>query len=91
MSRKAAKRWLIGGRVQGVGFRFFVQHKASALGLAGWARNLPDGRVEVYAIGPPDDLNDLAAALHQGPRMADVRGIEEHDEAVQNLSSFAIR
>ena len=91
MHRKAAKRWLIAGHVQGVGFRFFAQHKATALGLAGWARNLGDGRVEVYAIGSPDQLNEFAAALHLGPRMADVRSVEEHDEAVQNLSSFEIR
>jgi acylphosphatase len=91
MHRKAAKRWLIGGNVQGVGFRFFVQHKATALGLAGWARNLDDGRVEVYAIGSREALNELAAALHLGPRMADVRSVEEKDEAVQSLSNFAIR
>lgn len=91
MDRKAAKRWLIGGRVQGVGFRFFAQHKASASGLTGWARNLDDGRVEVYAAGSPEELSDLAAALHRGPRMADVRSFEERDEAVQNLSSFSIR
>jgi acylphosphatase len=90
MDRKAAKRWLIGGRVQGVGFRFFVQHKATALGIAGWARNLEDGRVEVYAVGSPDQLNDLAAAVHAGPRMAEVGSVEEHDEAIQNLSSFRI-
>src|SRR3954463_6085678 len=47
MMRSAAKRWLIDGTVQGVGFRFFVQHKATALGLPGWTRNLDDGRVEV--------------------------------------------
>jgi len=91
MDRKAAKRWLIGGQVQGVGFRFFAQHKATALNLTGWARNLDDGRVEVYAIGSPDRLNEFAAALHQGPRMADVRSVEEQDAAVQGLSSFAIR
>ena len=77
--------------MQGVGFRFFVQHKATALGLAGWARNLDDGRVEVYAVGSPDSLNDLAGALHQGPRMAAVRSVEQRDEAVQNVSSFSIR
>lgn len=91
MDRKGARRWLIGGRVQGVGFRFFAQHKAAELGLAGWARNLDDGRVEVYAIGPPDALNELAAALRLGPRMADVRSFEEREEAVQSLSSFSIR
>jgi acylphosphatase len=91
MNREAARRWLIGGRVQGVGFRFFVQHQAAALGLAGWARNLDDGRVEVYAVGPPKKLDELAAALHQGPRMADVRSVEQHEEAVQNLAAFSIR
>ena len=91
MDRKAAKRWLIGGRVQGVGFRFFVQDKAIVLGLAGWARNLSDGRVEVYAVGSPERLSELAASLHKGPRMADVRSVEERDEAVENLSSFGVR
>jgi acylphosphatase len=88
---KAAKRWFISGEVQGVGFRFFVEHKARELGLAGWARNLRDGRVEVYAIGANARLSDLAAALHLGPRMAIVRHVEEHDEAVENVSGFSVR
>lgn len=91
MDRKAAKRWFVNGIVQGVGFRFFVQHKATALGLSGWARNVDDGRVEVYAVGAPRQLSDLAAALHVGPRMASVRSVEERDEAVENLSGFTIR
>jgi acylphosphatase len=91
MDRNAAKRWLVNGNVQGVGFRFFVQHKASALGLSGWARNTDDGRVEVYAVGPPARLNDLAAALHIGPRMADVRSVDEREEGIQNVSGFTIR
>jgi acylphosphatase len=91
MDRKAAKRWFIGGRVQGVGFRFFVQDKAAELGLAGWVRNLNDGRVEVYAIGSAGRLSELAAALHKGPRMADVRSVEERDAAVESFSSFGIR
>ena len=54
MARKqlAARRWFVRGRVQGVGYRYFAQHAASSLGLAGYARNLDDGRVEVYAAGP---------------------------------------
>jgi acylphosphatase len=91
MDRKAAKRWLVGGAVQGVGFRYFVQHKATALGLAGWTRNLADGRVEVYAIGTAEKLSDLAAALHVGPRMAQVRSVEEREEAAENLAGFSIR
>lgn len=91
MERKAARRWLIGGTVQGVGFRLFVQHKAAALGLAGWVRNRGDGAVEVYAVGTPDRLSDLAAALHKGPRMANVRSVEEHDSPVENFSGFSVR
>lgn len=91
MDRKAAKRWFIRGSVQGVGFRYFVQHKATSLGLAGWTRNLDDGRVEVYAIGSADRLNELAAALHIGPRMANVRSVEEREEAVESVSGFFVR
>jgi acylphosphatase len=91
MKRSEAKRWLISGRVQGVGFRYFVQAKATELGLNGWARNLDDGRVEVYAAGPPERLSDLAAALHIGPRMADVRSVEESEEAFQKLAGFSVR
>jgi acylphosphatase len=91
MSGKQAKRWFVSGSVQGVGFRFFVQHKAAALGLAGWARNLDDGRVEVYASGSPERLSDLAAALHAGPRMAAVRGVEEQEAEPDGACSFSIR
>ncbi|HEY3936479.1 MAG TPA: acylphosphatase [Bryobacteraceae bacterium] len=91
MTRKTAKRWFITGAVQGVGFRFFVQHKATTLGLTGWTRNLDDGRVEVYAIGDAAKLSDLAAALHIGPRMAQVRSVEERDETMSDLSGFSIR
>jgi len=91
MKQSAAKRWLVSGRVQGVGFRYFVQAKASELGVSGWARNLDDGRVEVYATGHAHKLSDLAAALHIGPRMADVRGVEELEEAIMELAGFSIR
>jgi acylphosphatase len=91
MDRKTAKRWFVDGSVQGVGFRSFVQHKATALGLSGWARNVEDGRVEVYAAGSPARLNDLAAALHVGPPMAEVRAVEEHDERLEDVSGFTIR
>jgi acylphosphatase len=87
----AARRWLISGTVQGVGFRFFVEEKARELGLSGWARNLSDGRVEVYAQGPEAKLSDLAAALHVGPRMADVRHVQESVEKPDKLSGFRIR
>ena len=77
--------------MQGVGFRWFVQKHATDLGLRGWVRNEDDGRVQVYAIGTPDRLNRLAGLLHQGPRMAKVRGIDEREATVQALDSFQSR
>jgi len=79
------------GRVQGVGFRYFVQRKAVELGLDGWTRNLDDGTVEVYAAGPPERLSDLAAALHVGPRMAEVRGVDELEDVVRKTAGFSVR
>ena len=86
----AAKRYLIRGRVQGVGFRYFVERAASSLRLTGYARNLDDGRVEVYAAGSPAKLAELTQLLWKGPRFADVRGVEEQDAAVQEYGSFRI-
>lgn len=93
MSRhaQAARLYLVRGRVQGVGYRDYAQRTASALGLTGYARNLDDGRVEVYAAGPLDKLSDLAAALRQGPRFSDVRGVEEQEAAHQHYSVFQIQ
>jgi acylphosphatase len=90
MNRKVAKRWYVSGTVQGIGFRAFAQQKATSLGVAGWARNLDDGRVEVYAVGTHDRLDNLAAALHTGPRMAEVCGVEEKDAPLENLSGFSV-
>jgi acylphosphatase len=92
MARKleSAKRWFVRGRVQGVGFRYFAQNAASDLGLCGYARNLDDGRVEVYAIGSEDKLSKMAGMLHTGPRWSDVRGVEEQEAAVERCSSFVI-
>ncbi len=89
--KSEARRWLVSGRVQGVGFRYFAQRRAEELGLNGWARNLDDGRVEVYAAGPAERLSDLAAALHMGPRMAEVRGVEEMEDTVQKIAGFLVR
>ena len=85
-----AKRWFVSGRVQGVGYRYFAQKAATELGLTGYARNLDDGRVEVYAVGPVDKLSQLAGALYRGPRWSDVRGVEEQEAAVQEYGSFRI-
>lgn len=88
---KVAKRWFVVGIVQGVGFRYFVQNKAASLGVTGWARNLDDGRVEVYASGNEKQLSDLRAALHLGPRMAQVRSVEEQNAEPEESSGFRIR
>jgi acylphosphatase len=84
----AARRWYVSGRVQGVGFRWFVEKHAAEIGVTGWVRNEDDGRVQVYAVGTSDQLNQLAGFLQRGPRMADVRGVEEQEAAMQQLSSF---
>ena len=78
------------GRVQGVGFRYFAQKAAVGLGLRGYARNLDDGRVEVYAAGRREQLDELAGMLHRGPRWADVRGVEEQEAALERHSSFEV-
>jgi acylphosphatase len=77
--------------VQGVGFRYFVQHTATALGLDGWVRNLDDGSVEVYASGTAEELDALAGALYKGPRFADVRGVEQREESVAQGRGFHVR
>jgi acylphosphatase len=87
----AARTWFVSGHVQGVGFRWFVRKHAHYLGLTGWVRNEDDGRVQVYAVGTPDQLNELAGWLHQGPPTATVRGVEEREAAVQQLGSFQSR
>ena len=87
---QVARRWLIRGRVQGVGFRYFAQRAAAQLGLAGYVRNLDDGRVEVYAIGPEAKLSELAGVLHRGPRWAEVHGLEEQEAEPKAYTSFEI-
>jgi acylphosphatase len=91
MRDAAAKKWFVSGSVQGVGFRYFVQRKARSLGLTGWTRNLDDGRVEVYAVGHEKALRELGAALHVGPQLARVRGVEERDDATQRVTDFSVR
>jgi acylphosphatase len=88
--QKEARRWFVSGIVQGVGFRYFAQKAAASLGLTGYTRNLDDGRVEVYAVGPKDKLSDLAGMLHRGPRWSDVRGVEEQEAAIHSYGSFEI-
>ena len=78
----AGLRVRISGRVQGVGFRWFVRAEARRLGLSGWVTNLPDGGVEVAAAGEASSLQRLRAALEVGPSGADVSGLEDVVEEV---------
>jgi acylphosphatase len=85
--------FLIKGRVQGVGFRWFVHREASELDLRGWVRNTEDGDVEVVAAGNQTDLADLRASLRRGPRGSRVDHLIEHyldDSEAEELSSFRI-
>ncbi len=74
-----AARFLVSGRVQGVGFRWFVMREAHRLGLHGFARNLRDGSVEVVASGTAAALQALEHALGRGPAMAQVERVEKTD------------
>jgi acylphosphatase len=91
MARTKAMRFLVSGRVQGVGYRYFAERSARETGVTGWARNLDDGRVEVHANGTPAQLEDFEAKLWQGPRFADVRSVESSETPVLELSGFHIR
>jgi acylphosphatase len=86
-----AKRYIVRGRVQGVGFRWFVEREAHMLGIAGWVRNNHDGSVEVLAQGTRDQLSGLHARLREGPRAARVDSVDVTEAApVSGLSSFRI-
>ncbi|MGA7377701.1 MAG: acylphosphatase [Candidatus Sulfotelmatobacter sp.] len=86
-----ARRLVIRGRVQGVGFRWFVEREAHTLGIAGWVRNNADGSVEVLAQGTRDQLFALHSRLREGPRAARVDGVEESEaHPVAGLNSFRI-
>ena len=77
---RVARRFLIGGRVQGVGFRWFTHDAAAREGLHGWVRNLADGRVEVFVEGDGESVRRLEAAVRRGPASARVEefSTEEH-------------
>ncbi len=81
---KQARRYFVSGIVQGVGFRYFAQRTAERLHVSGYAKNLPDGRVEVYAIGTAEHLVKLRSALERGPWGANVSEVREEDAAIDS-------
>jgi len=87
-----ARRYNVSGRVQGVGFRNYVEHVAGKIGVHGYVRNRRDGRVEVFAMGSPEVLKQLRAALERGPMMSRVAIVAEEPDTVeaQYIGNFVI-
>ena len=86
-----ARRFFVRGRVQGVGFRWFVEREAHMLGIAGWVRNNADGAVEVFAQGTSEQLASLRSRLQQGPRASRVDNVDESETHLsQDLKTFRI-
>ena len=90
-----ARRYIVRGRVQGVGFRWFVEREARSLGLVGWVRNNEDSTVELLAAGDAERLAALKARLQEGPRASRVDAVDEFDaspgETAVGLNSFQIQ
>ena len=86
-----ARRYVVSGRVTGVGFRYFAQDAARREGLTGFVRNLPDGRVEALAEGDEESLTRFERALRRGPSRARVEHVEiDHLPAAGTYLNFAI-
>jgi len=81
---KQARRYFVSGSVQGVGFRYFAYRAAERFHLGGYTKNLPDGRVEVYAIGAAEELAKLRSVLERGPWGASVSGVKEEDAEIDS-------
>ncbi len=79
--RKAARRFVVSGRVQGVGYRAFAEHAAKQTGVTGWVRNLDSGDVEAQACGQPSQVDDFEALLWKGPPWAEIRAVRSEEIA----------
>jgi acylphosphatase len=86
-----AFRYVVKGRVQGVGYRYFVLRQAGALGLTGYTRNRDDGSVEVVAEGGEDALAQLESRLREGPAFSEVSGVEREAIAPRGDGGFQVR
>lgn len=85
-----ARRALVTGRVQGVGYRFFAERTARELGVRGWVRNLPDGSVETVAEGEEGAILRFFERLREGPRGAQVEALAEEERPPAGFSRFEI-
>ncbi len=90
MAALETRRYVVSGRVQGVGFRWFVEREAAQLGITGWVRNCENGDVEVLATGTPDQHNVLRHQLQQGPRASRVDLVGESKVPFLQAQSFRI-
>src|SRR5438132_475781 len=81
-SAKVARKYVVSGRVQGVGYRYFAERCANQLGVSGYVKNCWNGTVEVYAVGDETSLEEFKRHLAEGPRSARVTGVAESDEPV---------
>lgn len=89
---KAGAHVFVSGMVQGVSFRYYTMQAAAHLGVTGWVRNLPDGRVEAVFEGEQEDLDRMLAWCHEGPRSARVEHVEVLPQAwTGEFESFRIR
>lgn len=86
-----ARRLLISGRVQGVGYRDWAARRARELGLSGWVRNLRDGRVEAVASGDEAAVAAFVEACREGPMLAQVDGIDAADAQTESTAGFEVR
>jgi acylphosphatase len=86
-----AYRYTVGGRVQGVGYRYFALREAERLGVTGFARNHADGSVEVVAEGPEESLAAFEERLREGPGFAAVTSVEREDVVTRRDSGFHVR
>jgi len=86
-----ARRAVVRGVVQGVGFRWFAERNARVLGVRGWVRNRPDGAVETVAEGDEKAVGEYLARLSRGPSGSRVDEVVVEDAADENLSAFEVR
>ena len=90
MSDRIQAHMFVAGRVQGVFFRVLARERANELGLSGWARNLPDGRVETVFEGPHDAVQEMIDWCAEGPPYAEVTGTEWVLGEPEGLDGFSI-
>jgi acylphosphatase len=88
---RIAKHAIVRGIVQGVAFRWYAKERARELGLAGWIRNLPDGRVETSFEGPKAEVDSFVEWLRHGPPAARVDGVELEEESPSGAGRFEVR